>query len=116
MHMIVHLLCIISTTVSEVVCSQPVSDNGTIIVSWSYVHTGGLPLSNVSVQYTFQQGLSTVTKTVSGVAINDVTVTIHDLVVGQEYTFTVTAKNMEGLFNAVCLHPVYHLLGECDLH
>ena len=69
-------------------CPQPVSDNGTITVRWSYIHNGGLPLSDVSVQYRFQEGSLTVTKAVFGVSITDVTVEVHNLVVGQEYTFT----------------------------
>ena len=36
-------------------CTAPVSSNDVITVTWSYIHTGGLPLTNVSLAYTFTE-------------------------------------------------------------
>ena len=99
-------------TVPEVVCPQPVSDNGTITVRWSYVHTGGLPLSGISVQYRFREGLSTVTETVSGVDTSDLMTKVCNLLAGEVYTFTVHAENRNGYSSSEC-RPVNHIVGEC---
>ena len=88
------------------------SQDGDITVMWSYVHTGGLPLTGVSVMYSYVEGTSTNTEAVSSVGISDLMVTVPDLVAGEQYTFTVTAENSNGSSSTVC-EPVDHIIGEC---
>ena len=103
--------CTILTTVPEVVCSKPVSENGTLTVSWSYIHTGGLPLTGVSVRYRYVEGFSINTEIVQGVIKSAVMARAHDLVVGKDYTFIVNATNMYGSSIAEC-PAINHLVGE----
>ena len=81
------------------------------MASWMYVHTGGLPLTDLSVMYSYEEGASTVSRSVNGVNLNDLSVTVSGLVAGEEYTFTVTAENSNGSSSTVC-EPVDHIVGE----
>ena len=113
-YIILSYLCIhffiIYNIVPEILCPMPESMNGNIVVSWSYVHTGGLPLTGLSVNYTYEEGTSTVTNSVD-VDTNDMRVTVSGLVTGREYTFTVTAYNANGSNSTVCI-PVDHRIGK----
>ena len=80
------------------------------MASWTYIHTGGLPLTDLSVMYSYEEGASTVSRSV-GVNLNDLSVTVSGLVAGEEYTFTVTAENSNGSSSTVC-EPVNHIIGE----
>ena len=62
-------------TVPNVTCPRPVSSNGNVIASWTYVHTGGLPLTYLSVMYSYEEGALTVSRSV-GVNLNDLSVTV----------------------------------------
>ena len=97
-------------TVPNVTCPRPVSNNGTITASWSYVHTGGLPLTGLSVMYSYEEGASTVARSV-GVNLDDFMASVSGLVAGEEYTFTVIAENTNGSSSTVC-EPVDHIVGE----
>ena len=101
----------ILTTVPEVLCPRPVSDNGTITVSWSYVHTGGLPLTGVSVQYRYIEGSSTNTESVTELNENANMTRVNGLIAGEDYTFIVNATNENGSSLAEC-PAVNHLVGE----
>ena len=103
--------CTFIYTVPELTCPMPVSEDGNIIVTWSYVHTGGLPLTAVTVEYSFDQGSITPTTTVPVGNVNDVMVRVPNLVAGRMYTFTVTAKNRNGSSRAEC-EAVKHTIGE----
>lgn len=92
---------------------MPESRNGNITASWTYIHTGGLPLTGVSVTYTYEEGTSTVTNSVK-VGTNDMKFSVPGLVTGREYTFTVTAQNMNGSNSTVCT-PVDHIIGKHTL-
>ena len=81
------------------------------MASWAYVHTGGLFLTDLSVMYSYEEGASTVSRSVNGVNLNDLSVTVSSLVAGEEYTFTVTAENSNGSSSTVC-QPVNHIIGE----
>ena len=82
------------------------------MATWSYVHTGGLPLTGLSVTYSYEEGVSTVTRSVGvNLAIDDFMVTVSGLVAGEEYTFTVTAENSNGSSSTAC-EPVNHIVGE----
>ena len=86
------------------------SRNGNITASWTYIHTGGLPLTDLSLMYSYEEGASTVSRSV-GVNLNDLSVTVSGLVAGEEYTFTVTAENSNGSSSTVC-EPVNHIIGK----
>ena len=92
-------------------CDAPVSSSGVITVTWSYVHNGGLPLTNVSVFYTFMEG-STINHVPANVSdIHTSSVSIHHLVTGFKYTFNITARNSNGASSILC-GPILHDVGE----
>ena len=80
------------------------------MATWSYVHTGGLPLTGLSVTYSYEEGESTVTRSV-GVNLDDSMVTVPGLVAGEVYTFTVMAENSNGSSSTAC-EPVNHIIGK----
>ena len=86
------------------------SRNGNITASWTYIHTGGPPLTDLSLMYSYEEGASTVSRSV-GVNLNDLSVTVSGLVAGEEYTFTVTADNSNGSSSTVC-ELVDHIIGK----
>ena len=75
------------------------------------MHNGGLPLTGLSVTYSYEEGVSTITRSVGVSSVGDTTVTVPGLVAGEEYTFTVTAENSNGSSSTVC-EPVNHIIGE----
>lgn len=87
-------------------CNVPVSLNDVISVAWSYIHTGGLPLTNVSVTYTIS--CSEIDSTASGpipIPFSDLessTVSVTNLEFGFEYTFNITAQNSNGTSSVLC--------------
>ena len=102
-------------TVPALTCSAPVSTGGVIKVTWAYIHTGGLSLTNVTVTYTFINGFQNIASVVSVSCFDITSVMISDLVVGIEYTFDVTAENNYGSLNVQCGHT-HHVIGELRLH
>ena len=95
-------------TVPALMCSAPVSSSGVITVTWSYIHTGGLPLTNVSVSYTYVDG-STISSPilVPVSSLDAVVATFSDLESGFAYTFNVTAQNSNGSSSILC-GPTLH--------
>ena len=90
-------------TVPNPMCNTPISSNGVITVTWSYIHTGGLPLTNVSVSYTYDEDLIISSPVLVQVSNLDATsIMIPDLVAGFEYTFNITAKNSNGSLSVLC--------------
>ena len=73
--------------------------NGTIVIAWTYIHTGGLPLTNVSISY-YARGLRPIP--IPLINVDTTVVTIPDLKAGFEYTFNVTAENSEGSSSILC--------------
>ena len=69
------------------------SINDSITVSWSYIHTGGLPLINVSVRYSFTKPMSVI-KLIVLESINTTSVTVLDIEIGFQYSFNITAENI----------------------
>ena len=90
---------ICKTTVPELSCNASVLADGAVTVTWSYVHTGGLPLTNVLVSFS-EDGLSPIP--IPLINIDTTLVTIPDLKIGPQYTFNVTAENSEGSASTLC--------------
>ena len=92
-------------TVPALTCSAPVSMNGVITVTWSYVHTGGLPLTNVSVMYTSTDLLNSTTSSPIPIPVSGVdttSITISNLEAGLKYSFNITAHNGHGSSSIIC--------------
>ena len=84
----------------------------TITITWSYIHTGGLPLTSVSVVYRFEEGLALSPPVDVEIANTVVTIaTMIDLVAGRLYTFTISNENSNGSSSIDC-GPIRHNLGE----
>ena len=98
-------------TVPALVCNAPVSARGDIIVMWSYIHTGGLPLTNVSMAYTFNESMGTITNPIPISGVDTTSVEVVDLVAGFEYLFNTTAENSNGSSSILC-GPIHHVVGE----
>ena len=91
-------------------CISAVSSNGDIAVNWEYIHTGGLQLTAVQVEYSFQSLLVEVTRPAGDTGVNDRSLVVPELLTGQVYTFKVTATNSEGSASSEC-PPVDHRIG-----
>ena len=105
-------------TVPAPTCSAPVSSNGVITVTWSYIHTGGLPLTNLFLTYTYSFIASNFTHNFNDVSISSVNTTsviVSKLIAGAEYTFNITVENNIGLSNIIC-GPTSHIIGEINIH
>ena len=84
-------------------CNASMSANGVVMVTLSYVHTGGLPLTNVSLSYTYEDEFI-INKPIS-ISINSVDttrITVTDLEAGFRYTFNVTSQNRIGFTSTLC--------------
>ena len=86
------------------------SANGDITVTWSYVHTGGLPLTNESVYYIFMEGSTINRVPVNLQSINMHSATVSNLTTGFKYSFNVTAENSNGASSILC-GPTLHVIG-----
>ena len=95
-------------------CETAASANGTITVSWSFTHIGGVPLTNLSVFYTFLEGLNSVNGTEKYVGVGDTSVMVTGLEAGTTYTFSVIAVNSEGSAVSQCT-PEIHREGKSSL-
>ena len=99
-------------TVPAPTCNAIVSSNGVITVSWSYIHTGGLPLTNVSVVYRYEEGLAMSPPTPVDIANTEImTLMVPNLVAGRLYTFTISIENSNGSTSIDC-GPAHHNSGK----
>ena len=101
---------LLNFTVSELFCNTLIVANGTVIVSWFFIHTGGLSLTNVSVSYYFDNSSSPIP--IPLISVDSTLVTLPDLKAGFEYTFNVTAENSEGSLSTLC-GPITIKSGDC---
>ena len=116
MHTYVHTI-----TVPALSCDAPVSSNGVITVTWSYIHTGGLPLTNVFLTYTNSVLWNSTgnfsnhsqRNTVSVSSVDSTSIVVPNLVTGPEYLFNITAENSYGSSSIVC-GPTPHLIGKIE--
>ena len=90
--------------VPAVICNAPASSNGVMTVTWSYIHTGGLPLTNLYLTYTrsIPGNGSKQLNAVSNVSVDTTLMMLPNLVTGAEYMFNVTAETAMG-------HPASHV-------
>ena len=88
---------------------------GVIQVSWFYVHTGGLPLTEASVEYTYTNRSLLVTEPVSVNETNTTVVEVSSLVARFSYTFIIIAENSNGSLTISC-RSILHIVGESDSH
>ena len=96
-------------------CTSVHSANGVITVMWSYVHTGGLPLTSVSVVYRFEEGLAMSSPTDVDIAnIEVMRAMVSNLIAGRLYTFTITTENSNGSTSIDC-GPVRHDVGKYNV-
>ena len=89
--------------VPALTCNASTSANGVVIVTWFYIHTGGLPLTNVSLSYTYEDEFI-ISKPVP-VSISSVDITriiVPNLEAGFRYTFNVTSQNRLGSTSTSC--------------
>ena len=89
--------------VPALTCNASMSANGVVMVTLSYVHTGGLPLTNLSLSYTYEDMFIISKPVLVSISSVDTTrITIPDLEAGFRYTFIVTSQNRIGSTNTVC--------------
>ena len=92
-----------SHAVPAVMCNASLSANSVVMVTWSYIHTGGLPLTNVSVSYTYEnEFIISRPIAVSNISVDTIRITVPDLEAGFRYNFNVTAQNRLGLTSTLC--------------
>ena len=84
----------------QLFCNASVFADGAATVTWSYIHTGGLPLTNVSVSYYSESVSNSIP--IPLISVDTTLVTIPDLKAGFQYTFNVTAENSEGSSSTLC--------------
>ena len=77
----------------ELFCNASILANGAVTITWFYIHTGGLTLTNVSVSYCF--GNNNIPIPIPLISVDTTSVTIPDLKAGFEYTFNVTAVTVK---------------------
>ena len=107
-----------SIVVPEIQCPvAPVSEQGVINVTWQYVHTGGLNLSEVALLYSLAtqplqfQLLSNSTPPLEEGQAGDTGSAVFDhLPAGNSYIFEVLSSNGVGSSRTTC-PPVRHDIG-----
>lgn len=97
--------------------SVPLSKNGTISVSWNFVHTGGLNLSLVSVFHSTDIVPWDFKPVPHEQIVLDekrrpTSLVVSELLAGNTYVFMVCAFNMLGNSSVMC-PPVTHDIGKC---
>ena len=89
-----------STTAPAPICTSVSPSNGGVLVEYSFRHTGGQPLTEVSISYNSSSSTSQQPGPPVGVA--DTIATIPGVVAGYKYAIAVTATNFNGSTTAVC--------------
>ena len=93
-----HAWCV----VPAVVCDMANATGGGISIAWRYDHTGGLPLTIVSIRYIFREGSTESVRNGPPVEPDDTTAVIRPLKAGLVYTAMVIAANQQGFRMVQC--------------
>ena len=96
------------------VCSNiPTSEGGIINVTWSYIHTGGLNLTEVVVEYS-ESGDFQDLQNGNLTDLSQTSLEVLNFTAGQTYSFQVTASNQMGSSSVLC-PAVNHSVGKYKL-
>ena len=102
--------------VPKIECQEsPLSQNGIIVVTWSYIHTGGLNITQVYVTYSLDQSSLEFQQLPNGIipveegADSPRNLAVRNLVSGNSYIFMVMASNEEGNSSTVCPSVVHDI-------
>ena len=94
-------------------CHAAVSVSGDVTVTWSYIHTGGLPLTDIFISYTYEyDSVISNPNHVPVTSINTTSITLVELQAGFRYTFNVTAENSYGASSTLCEATIHIISGE----
>ena len=93
---------VLSLPVPAPVCSTSTPSNGGINITWSFLHTGGQPLTEILITYVFKQGSVNMTELGPEVDIDTENVVIPSLVAGFVYIPIVNASNEDGSTAVEC--------------
>ncbi len=102
--------------VPEIECQMaPLSINGSIRVSWQFVHTGGLNLTGLSVLYSLDTSSLWFQRLANGKLAVDsaedpTALSVSDLPAGSRYIFKVASSNELGNSSSTC-PPIVHSIG-----
>ena len=104
--------------VPAVSCNPPVSSSGVVTVTWCYIHTGGLPLTNVSLVYTFIEDSIPTSHPLSVRDIADTTsIEISGLNLALNTPSRSQLKTAMDILQAACAHlAILHRVGEIRLY
>ena len=83
-------------------------------LTWRYNHTGGLPLTGLSVSYTTIESDGSDIGASSRVVVSNVdasSVAVSNLEAGYGYVFNITAENGNGYSSILC-GPTFHNTGK----
>ena len=107
-----HSTCFTSIyTVPAPLCSNiPTSEGGVINVTWSYIHMGGLNLTEVVVEYS-ESGDFQDLQNGNLTDLSQTSLEVLNFTAGQTYSFQVTASNQMGS-NSVLCPAVNHSVGK----
>ena len=86
----------------EPICLRALSFNGFVNLSWEYIHTGGLNLTALTVDYVTHE-LAEFQNVRNDLSDSDrTTLQVDSLAAGESYTFRITASNERGEAQAYC--------------
>ena len=104
-----------ASLVPKVLCQVPQSSDGKILVSWDYKHTGGLNLTQVTIEYKQQDVQSFQLLSDSSVVDSEDLLSMKytevlNFTAGFNYTFRITAANENGI-NSINCPSILHTVG-----
>ena len=89
-------------TVPSPVCESATGEFGFITVTWSFVHTGGRPLTSVVINYIVEEGNTGTTRNGPVAQLGTTSAIIPSLLAGFSYIPLVVATNFEGTSTVQC--------------
>ena len=89
-------------TVPAAVCDSAIGEFGHITITWSFVHTGGRPLTSVIINYIIEQGDTSVTRSGPETQLGAASATIPSLPARYSYIPLIVITNFEGTSTIQC--------------